>query len=154
MAARKVLVRINGQTVQLPAGDTIAGLLAMRVETVSTTSVGQTSYTIPNGYTVGAILVYFNGALQQPADFTATNGTTVVLAVGALSMSDVMSVVVIGAIRTVDDAFGMFTVATLPPATANTAKMRYCTDMAGAPGFVFSNGTKWLRVVDNTEVTT
>lgn len=126
----------------------------MRTETIATTAVGQTSYTVPNGYTVGAILVYFNGALQQPGDYTATNGTSVVLALAAKSTSDVMSVVVIGALRAQDDALLSYTVATLPAASANTAKLRYCTNMAGGAGPVFSNGTSWLRVADNTVVTT
>lgn len=124
-----------------------------RIETIATTSVGQTSYTVPNGYVAGAILVLFNGVLQQPSDFTASNGTTVVLAVGATSTADVMSVVVLSAVRAQDDALLQYTVAGLPSASANAFKQRWCANMAGGAGVVVSNGTNWVRVADNTIVT-
>lgn len=126
---------------------------AFRVETISTASVGQTSYAVPNGYTVGAVIVFFNGALLAPADYTATDGANVVLASGSLTTSDIMSVIVIAAIRTQDDALLQYTVAALPAASANLAKQRWCTNMAGGAGVVVSNGTNWLRVADNTIVT-
>lgn len=53
-----------------------------RTEPITATSSGQTSFTVPGGYTPGAIFVSLNGASLPPADFTATNGTTVVLASG------------------------------------------------------------------------
>lgn len=124
-----------------------------RIETIATTSVGQTSYTVPSGYVAGSILVLFNGVLQQPSDFTATNGTAVVLAVGATSTTDVMSVVVLSTIRAQDDALLQHTVAALPAAASNSFKQRWCTNMAGGAGVVVSNGTNWVRVADNTIVT-
>ena len=51
--------------------------------TVAATSAGQTSFTIPGGYTPGAIVVSLNGSSLAPAHYTATNGTTVVLGSGA-----------------------------------------------------------------------
>lgn len=125
-----------------------------RVENIVTTTVGQTTYTVPNGYTVGAILVFLNGALLiQPTDATATDGSTAVLTQGVLTTNDIVSVVVLSAIRAQDDALLQYTVAALPPASANLAKFRYCTNMAGGAGPVYSNGTNWLRVADNTLVT-
>ena len=63
-------------------------------------------------YTVGAIQVYLNGALlQNTADYTASNGTSVVLAAGAL-VGDSLTLI----------AFGTFTVANTIPASAFTAK--------------------------------
>lgn len=124
-----------------------------RVETIAATTVGQTAYTVPNGYTVGSILVLFNGVLQQPADYTATASPTVTLAVGALATTDVMSVVVLSAIRAQDDALMQYTVAALPSASTNAFKQRWCTNMAGGAGVVVSNGTNWVRVADNTTVT-
>lgn len=135
--------------------DQLAALnTTFRVETIAATSVGQTAFTVPNGYTPGAIVVFFNGVLQQPSDYAATTSPTITLAVGATSTADVMSVVVFGALRAQDDALLQYTVAGLPAASANTAKIRYCTNMAGGAGPVFSNGTNWLRVADNTVVTT
>lgn len=55
-----------------------------------TATGGQTSFTV--SYTVGQISVYLNGALLAAADYTATNGTSVVLASGAAS-GDILTVV-------------------------------------------------------------
>lgn len=55
---------------------------AYRTLTEFTATAGQTTFTVPS-YTVGYISVYRNGVMLGTADFTATNGTTVVLATGA-----------------------------------------------------------------------
>lgn len=55
---------------------------AYRTVTEFTATAGQTTFTPPS-YTVGFINVYRNGARLGAADYTATNGTTVVLALGA-----------------------------------------------------------------------
>jgi hypothetical protein len=51
------------------------------VRTAFTATQGQTTFTVT--YTVGAIQVYLNGVLLNAADYTASNGTSVVLAAGA-----------------------------------------------------------------------
>jgi hypothetical protein len=48
-----------------------------------TATASQTDFSVT--YTVGQLSVYLNGALLASADYTATNGTTVVLAAGAAS---------------------------------------------------------------------
>ena len=55
---------------------------AYRTVTEFTATASQTTFTPPS-YTVGFINVYRNGVLLGSADYTATNGTTVVLATGA-----------------------------------------------------------------------
>ena len=55
---------------------------AYRTVTEFTATAGQTTFTPPS-YSVGFINVYLNGVLLGSADYTATNGTTVVLATGA-----------------------------------------------------------------------
>lgn len=55
---------------------------AYRTVTEFTATASQTTFT-PASYTPGYINVYRNGSLLGSADYTATNGTTVVLAVGA-----------------------------------------------------------------------
>lgn len=55
---------------------------AYRTVTEFTATASQTTFTPPS-YNVGFINVYLNGVLLGSADYTATNGTTVVLAVGA-----------------------------------------------------------------------
>ena len=57
---------------------------AYRTVTEFTATASQTTFSVPS-YTVGFIDVYRNGVLLGSADYTATNGTTVVLAVGATS---------------------------------------------------------------------
>jgi hypothetical protein len=147
LATDTLLVAIGKLQGQLNTG-------VFRAETIPTTSVGQTSYAVPNGYTAGSIVAFFNGVLLAPADYTATDGTNIVLASGALTTSDIMSVLVIGSVRAQDDALLQYTVAALPAASANAFKQRWCTNMAGGAGVVVSNGTNWLRVADNTVVTT
>jgi hypothetical protein len=55
---------------------------AYRTVTEFTATAGQTSFSVPS-YTVGFIDVYRNGVMLGSADYTATTGTTVVLASGA-----------------------------------------------------------------------
>jgi hypothetical protein len=55
---------------------------AYRTVTEFTATAGQTTFTPPS-YNVGFINVYLNGVLLGSADYTATNGTTVVLSTGA-----------------------------------------------------------------------
>jgi hypothetical protein len=55
---------------------------AYRTVTEFTATAGQTTFSVPS-YTAGYIDVYRNGVMLGSADYTATNGTTVVLASGA-----------------------------------------------------------------------
>ena len=57
---------------------------AYRTITEFTATAGQTTFTPPS-YTVGFISVYRNGIRLGSADYTATNGTTVVLGSAAAS---------------------------------------------------------------------
>lgn len=57
---------------------------AYRTLTEFTATSGQTTFSVPS-YIAGFIAVYRNGAMLGTADYTATNGTTVVLAVGAVA---------------------------------------------------------------------
>ena len=57
---------------------------AYRTITEFTATAGQTTFT-PASYTVGYIDVYRNGVLLGSSDYTATNGTTVVLALGCVA---------------------------------------------------------------------
>jgi len=55
---------------------------AYRTVTEFTATSGQTTFSVPS-YTVGYINVYRNGVMLGSADYTASNGTSVVLASGA-----------------------------------------------------------------------
>jgi len=62
-------------------GPTGAALNATYTRTSFTATSGQTTFTV--AYTVGFVEVYLNGVFLNGTDYTATNGTSVVLAVGA-----------------------------------------------------------------------
>jgi hypothetical protein len=58
--------------------------------TQATATAAQTTFNVT--YTVGQLSVYLNGALLASADYTASNGTTVVLASGA-ALNDIFTAV-------------------------------------------------------------
>jgi hypothetical protein len=91
---------------------------AYRTQTEFTATAGQTTFSVPS-YTVGYIDVYRNGALLGSADFTATNGTTVVLAAGA-SAGDLVTTV----------SFYVSSVLNAIPAVANAVTTSYINDGA------------------------
>jgi hypothetical protein len=89
---------------------------AYRTQTEFTATAGQTTFSVPS-YTVGFIDVYRNGALLGSADFTATNGTTVVLAAGA-SAGDLVETI----------SFSVSSVLNAIPATAGAVNSTYLLD--------------------------
>ena len=58
-----------------------------------TATAGQTSFTVAGGYTVGQIQVFANGVQLGSGDYTASNGTTVVLT-DARAVNDIIRIVV------------------------------------------------------------
>jgi len=89
---------------------------AYRTVTEFTATAGQTTFTPPS-YTVGYLNVYMNGVLLGSADYTATNGTTVVLASGAVA----------GALITTE-SFYVSSVLNAIPATAGSVGTSYLVD--------------------------
>ena len=68
-----------------------------------TATSGQTTFSTA-GYTAGFVDVYLNGSHLSPADFTATNGSDVVLASGA-SADDVCDIISYTAFEIADQTF-------------------------------------------------
>jgi hypothetical protein len=102
-----------------------------------TATSGQTSFTISGGYNVGLVDVYVNGVkLDNSGDFTATNGTTVVLTVGAM-LDDIVEVYNYVSAFTANNALRVVT-----PFTATAAQTTFSASYT--PGFidVFYNGSK------------
>jgi hypothetical protein len=91
---------------------------AYRTVTEFTAAAGQTSFSVPS-YTVGYVDVYRNGVMLGSADYTATSGTTIVLASGATA-GDL--------IRT--ESFYVSSVLNAIPATAGAVNSTYITDSA------------------------
>jgi hypothetical protein len=77
-------ITINGTSYDLSANRswTIAPDVSVRNTYAFTATAAQTTFTVTGGYTVGLVDVFINGVKLASADFTATNGTTVVLGTG------------------------------------------------------------------------
>jgi hypothetical protein len=67
--------------------------------TQATATAAQTTFSVT--YTVGQLSVYLNGALLASADYTASNGTTVVLASGA-ALNDIFTAVAYSTVAGLD----------------------------------------------------
>jgi hypothetical protein len=107
---------------------------AYRTVTEYTATSGQTTFSPPS-YTVGYINVYRNGVRLGAADYTASNGTTVVLATGAYT-GDLIAL----------ESFYVSSVLNALPSTGGTINA-----VAGAtPLIVQSNGTTVLSVGTTT----
>ena len=86
---------------------------AYRTVTEFTATAGQTTFSVPS-YTVGYINVYRNGVRLAAADYTATNGTTVVLAAAATAGDSVVT-----------ESFYVSSVLNAIPATAGAVNSTY-----------------------------
>ena len=93
---------------------------AYRTVTNTTATSGQTSFTIPS-YTVGYVDVYRNGVYLPTSDYTATTGTTVVLATGATTGDTITTI-----------SFYVSSVLNAIPATAGSVGSTYIA--SGAVG--------------------
>jgi hypothetical protein len=97
----KLSAGTNGQVLTLASGipswanSTSSGVSFVVTDFTATAS--QTTFTVT--YTVGLVEVYRNGVKLAQADYTASNGTTIVLATGANS-GDIIEVVAFGAVNT------------------------------------------------------
>jgi hypothetical protein len=100
---------------------------AYRTVTEFTATSGQTTFSVPS-YTVGFIDVYQNGVMLGSADYTATTGTTVVLAVGATA-GDLVEVI----------SFYVSSVLNAIPGTAGSVGTTYLAD-AGVTQAKVANG--------------
>lgn len=102
---------------------------AYRTLTEFTATAGQTTFTVPS-YTVGYINVLRNGVQLGTADFTATSGTTVVLATGATA-GDLITT----------ESFYVSSVLNAIPATAGAVTTPYILDGAVTAAKMGANGT-------------
>jgi hypothetical protein len=75
-----------------PTGPTGNAAVASYTRTSFTATAGQTTFTV--SYTVGYVQVYLNGVFLNGSDYTATNGTSIVLATAA-GLNDIVEVVAI-----------------------------------------------------------
>lgn len=80
------------RSIQLDASGNVTPATGTYTRTTITATAGQTSFTA--SYTVNYVQVYVNGILLNSADYTATTGTTVVLA-SAAAAGDIVDVLAI-----------------------------------------------------------
>jgi hypothetical protein len=99
---------------------------AYRTVTDNTATAGQTTFSIPS-YTVGYLNVFQNGVRLGAADFTATNGTTVVLTVAAAA-GDLVTT----------ESFYVSSVLNAIPATAGAVQQTYLAPNVAGNGPAFS----------------
>lgn len=112
MATEKVLgLGTNGIVEKEITTGGVTGAIATLVP-ISLT-VGQTSVPVPGGYTTAGVICFLNGAYLTPAEYTATDLITVVLAIGAPSTGSILDVIV----------FTDVAIYTLPPNLASLAAL-------------------------------
>ena len=120
---------------------------AYRTVTDSTATAGQTTFTIPS-YTVGYVDVYRNGVRLAAADYTATTGTTVVLASGATAGDTITTVsfYVSSVLNAIQQVSGQSTNQTLITPTANTL-----TSASGSTLQLQTNGGTTAVTIDTSQ---
>lgn len=114
---------------------------AYRTVTEFTATASQTTFTPPS-YTAGFINVYRNGVMLGAADYTATNGTTVVLATGATS-GDLITT----------ESFSVSSVLNAIPATAGAVNSTYIQD-GGVTRSKMGYAGAVLQVIQTTKTDT
>ena len=115
------------------------GTLEPVKETEFTATANQTTFTVT--YAVGNIAVFLNGSKLGATDFTATNGTSVVLATGA-TLNDLVEVVEYGA------PFASPYSSSIHTATANQTSLTVAYTVGKVA--VYVNGVKYLVGTDVT----
>lgn len=114
---------------------------AYRTLTEFTATAGQTTFTPPS-YTVGFLNVYRNGVRLGSADYTATNGTTVVLASGAS----------VGDLVTTESFYVSSVLNAIPNNSASVQQTNIASGVAGT-GPAFSAAMTATHSVSNATVT-
>jgi len=104
---------------------------AYRTLTEFTATASQTTFTPPS-YTVGYINVFLNGVMLGTADYTASNGTTVVL-VTAASAGDLV----------VTESFYVSSVLNAIPGTAGAVGTAYLGDGSVTPAKLSTGAPSW-----------
>lgn len=126
-------ITVDAQGRLTSASNGTGGATATYSKTTFTATGGQTTFTV--AYTVGYVEVYKNGVLLNTADYTATNGTSVVLASGA-TVGDLIVTIAYNVTTISGSSVSSFSGGTtgLTPSTASTG------DVVLAGTLAISNG--------------
>jgi hypothetical protein len=129
---------ITGPTGSLgPTGPGGVPATTAYTRTSFTATSNQTSFTV--AYTVGFVEVYQNGVLLNAGDYTATNGTSVVLAVGATT-GDIVETI----------AYTVTNIAPTGPTGPTGAQGVAGPTVYPASGVAVSTGTAWNTSLSTT----
>jgi len=79
----------------------VDGSVAMTIQEFTATT-NQTTFTVNSEYTPGLVNVYLNGVKLSDSEFTATNGTDIILALGATA-GDIVNIDGFGAFKVADN---------------------------------------------------
>ena len=123
---------------------------AYRTVTEFTATAGQTSFSVPS-YTVGYVDVYRNGVMLGSADYTATTGTTIVLASGATAgdLIRVESFYVSSVLNAIPGTAG--SVGTTYLADASVTQTKVATGVAGTGPTVYAYNTTSQNISNSTQ---
>jgi len=113
----------------LPASGVVT--TAYRTVTEFTATASQTTFSVPS-YTVGYVDVYRNGVMLGSADYTATSGTTIVLASGATA-GDLVEVI----------SFYVSSVLNAIPGTAGSVGTTFLANAAVTPAKLSTGAPSW-----------
>ena len=113
---------------------------AYRTVTEFTATAGQTTFSVPS-YTVGFIDVYRNGVLLGSADYTATSGVSVVLAIGC-TVGDLVEVI----------SFSVSSVLNAIPATTGSVGTAYLADNSVTTSKILDSNVTTAKI-NNAAVT-
>ena len=105
--------------------------------TAFTATAGQTNFSV--AYAAGYVLVYVNGVLLNASDYTATNGTTIVLSTACAS-GDIFEAVAFNVVSIISAITSFSPLATAP--SSPTVGMVYFDTVLGYPR-VYGSDSTW-----------
>jgi hypothetical protein len=139
----------DGTTIGSIGGSTGGGAAtATYTRTAFTATASQTVFTVT--YTVGYVEVFYNGVLLPSSDYTATNGTSIILATAAI-LNDIVEIIAyaVAAIAAPEIVYGI--TGTTPALTPNNGTIQTWTLTANStPTFgTLSSGQSMTLMVDD-----
>ena len=155
----------------VPSNAVVSPSSQFTINTVTPSTGGQTTFTVPGGYSVGALDVYQNGIMLFPTiDYTATNGTTVVLlnasvitdsilfrawtTVGLSNVLDLSGGTMTGAINeTAILTLASASTVAIGAAAANTINITGSTTITGFDSMAVSGAKRTLNFMSNVQLT-
>ena len=116
----------------------ISGTAAIKYNQEFTTTLGQTTFTPSVGYITDLIDVFYNGTKLSETDYTATNGSTIILTQGADLAGDIIEVAIYNPVSGVSNN----TLRQQTTFTASTAQTTFTVNYTPGLLDVYFNGSR------------